>query len=233
MVCIWIARFKSNLSLNVYGGMEKCFTCELEEKEMCLYILSTSGTRSSKKSLTEALSWWGFKDRLIDWLIYLSFGKKLLSRWLTSVICYKCAKQRQLHAVYLNSYSSVFLSHHIWYSMQVLQVLSLLDSTEKVIIWATHVINQHLKDWNVKLFSAHRQQVLDIIFPWFMPLLCLYFAAKCGIALYMLMELPSPLVLQFHLYYPSPVSEQGNGAYYSPLDAHPIILQWRIHPPCV
>lgn len=134
--------------------------------------------------------------------------------------------------LYLHIHST-FLLHHIWYGVQVLQVLSLWDSIEKVIIWATHVINQHLKHSNVKLFSSHRQQVLDLIFPWFMPLLCLYFAAKCETAVCMLMELSCPLVLQFHLYYPSPVSEQGNGAYYSPLDAHPIRLQWRIHPPCV
>lgn len=70
---------------------------------------------------------------------------------------------------------------------------------------------------------------LSLVYVTTLPLL----AAKCETTVYMLMELSCPLVLQFHLYYPSPVSEQGNGAYYSPLDAHPIRLQWRIHPPCV
>lgn len=45
---------------------------------MCLYVLSTSGMHSSKKSLTETLSGWVFKDQLIDWLIYLSiFWQKM------------------------------------------------------------------------------------------------------------------------------------------------------------
>lgn len=138
MVCIWIASFKSNLSLNVYGGMENALRLNwMKRKCVCMYCQPLE-LMAAKNHWHKPQIVWCFKDwsidRLIDWSIYLLAKNNTptpLDRWLPSVICQKCAEQRQLHTVTPNSYSSMFLLHCIWYGVQVLQVLSLLDSTDK------------------------------------------------------------------------------------------------------
>lgn len=147
--------------------------------------------------ILRAWNGWGFQDWLFDWPVDWSADLSATNN-IIKISCFFRQVTSFYHLLEMckttttSHYSSkftqfIFLLHCTWYGVKILQVLSLLDSTEKVIIWATHVINQHLKDSNVKLFSSHRQQVLDLIFPWFMLLLCFYFVAKCGIALYMLM----------------------------------------------
>lgn len=72
MVCIWIASFKSNSFLDIHRGIKKCFTSELEEKEVCLYVPWTFESYNAKTSLTWALNWLGLLniERSIDWLVY-------------------------------------------------------------------------------------------------------------------------------------------------------------------
>lgn len=66
MLFTWIASFKRNSSLDIYGGIKKCFT--MEEKEVCVYVLWIFEFYYAKTLLTRALNIWDI-DRSVDWLV--------------------------------------------------------------------------------------------------------------------------------------------------------------------